>query len=149
MKIQRQFLGSPISQLQSPWLTKATCILGKYQKSKQNKLKTDLVSSSTNKTKPKILIENSINQISTWKALLTVQVTRLLYQSYSISHVSSLFDLRSGWRREIVCVIHQWEIKHLTTEVECLAQAQSDTSIRSYWLLVYFPWFFRKMKNSV
>lgn len=70
MKIQRQFLGSPISQLQSPWLTKATCILGKYQKSKQNKLKTDLVSSSTNKTKPKILIENSINQISTWKALL-------------------------------------------------------------------------------
>jgi len=72
MKIQRQFLGSPISQLQSPWLTKATCILGKYQKSKQNKLKTDLVSSSssTNKTKPKILIENRINQISTWKALL-------------------------------------------------------------------------------
>lgn len=96
MKIQRQFLGSPISQLQSPWLTKATCILGKYQKSKQNKLKTDLVSSSTNKTK--LLIENSINQRSAWKALLTALVTRLLYQSYSISNVSSLFDLRTTMR---------------------------------------------------
>lgn len=69
--------------------------LRQVSKESTKQLKTDRVSISTNKTKPQLLIENSINQRSTWKALLTAPVTRLLYQSYSISHVSSLFDLRS------------------------------------------------------